>query len=67
MTFNPNAAGWRKSTYSTGGDQNCVEVAPWPELVAIRDTKNPKAGHFTVPRKAWTAFTQAATTGTLFR
>lgn len=67
MTFDPNATLWRKSSYSTGPDTQCVEVAPCPELVAVRDTKNRKAGHFTVSRTAWTAFTDAATTGELSR
>jgi hypothetical protein len=36
-----SAAGWRKSSYSTGGGQNCVEVAVLPGAVAIRDSKDP--------------------------
>jgi hypothetical protein len=34
--------GWRKSSRSQGGGQNCVEVAglPWT-AVAIRDSKDP--------------------------
>jgi Domain of unknown function (DUF397) len=36
-----SAASWRKSTYSTGGGQNCVEVAVLPGAVAIRDSKDP--------------------------
>lgn len=67
MIFDPNAAEWRKSSYSTGGDQNCVEIAPWPAIVAVRDTKNRTAGHLTVPRTAWAAFTRAAATGDLSR
>lgn len=67
MTFYPNAVLWRKSSYSTGGDQNCVEVAPCPELVAIRDTKNRNVGHVTVPRTAWAVFTRATALGELSR
>ena len=29
MTFDPHVAPWRKSTYSGGGQTNCIEVAPW--------------------------------------
>ena len=36
-----SAASWRKSSYSTGGGQNCVEVAVLPGAVAIRDSKDP--------------------------
>ena len=39
---------WRKSSFS-GNDANCVEVA-WPGAeAAIRDSKNPGAGHLTIP------------------
>jgi hypothetical protein len=36
-----SAASWRKSSYSTGGGQNCVEVAMLAGAVAIRDSKDP--------------------------
>jgi hypothetical protein len=36
-----SAASWRKSSFSTGGGQNCVEVAVLPGAVAIRDSKDP--------------------------
>jgi len=35
------SATWRKSSYSGGGGQNCVEVAVIPGAVAIRDSKDP--------------------------
>ena len=38
------AATWRKSSYSTGGGNNCVEVAPASSSVAIRDSKDPDGG-----------------------
>ena len=47
---------WRKSTYSTGAQQNCVEVGRAPNAVGIRDTKNPDQGHLAVSRTTWTAF-----------
>jgi len=37
-----SAATWRKSTRSSGGGSNCVEVAHLPGLIAIRDSKNPE-------------------------
>jgi hypothetical protein len=50
------AAEWRKSTYSgsTGGD--CVEVADLTPHIAVRDSKNPDAGAFTVTPGAFTTF-----------
>jgi len=38
---NLSAATWRKSTRSSGGGSNCVEVAHLPGRIAIRDSKNP--------------------------
>ena len=46
MTATPSAdlatATWRRSTRSTGGGSNCVEVACLPGQIAIRDSKNPQ-------------------------
>jgi hypothetical protein len=36
-----STAPWHKSSYSSGGGQNCVEVAVIPGSVAIRDSKVP--------------------------
>ncbi|MGP4084610.1 DUF397 domain-containing protein [Streptomyces sp. KR55] len=59
------AASWRKSSYSgdTGGD--CVEVADLTPHIALRDSKNPAAGAFTVSPAAFAAFVTAATAGNL--
>ena len=67
MTSDPNAVPWRKSSYSGGGNTQCVEVAPRDAYVGVRDTKNRSAGHLTVPRAAWRAFTHAASHDTLGR
>jgi uncharacterized protein DUF397 len=34
-------ASWRKSSFSSGGGNACVEVAALPGTVAIRDSKDP--------------------------
>jgi hypothetical protein len=49
-------ARWRKSSYSgnTGGE--CIEVAQLPTLIAIRDSKNPEVGAFTVSPAAFGTF-----------
>lgn len=39
-----SAATWRKSSYSDGGANNCVEVSDtFPGLVPVRDSKTPTA------------------------
>ena len=67
MISDPDTAPWRKSSYSGGGNTQCVEVAPRDASVGVRDTKNRSAGHLTVPRAAWRAFTHAASHDTLGR
>ena len=53
----PSATGWRKSSYSGGGnDDNCVEVAALATAIAIRDSKEPQKGALTMPRPSWTYF-----------
>lgn len=41
---------WRKSTYSGPEQGACVEVAGLSGSVAIRDSKHPETGHFTLAR-----------------
>ena len=36
------AVAWRKSTRSSGGGSNCVEIARLSRHFAIRDSKNPQ-------------------------
>ncbi|WP_084000716.1 DUF397 domain-containing protein [Actinomadura kijaniata] len=36
-----STATWRKSSRSTGQNDNCVEVAATPVTVALRDSKDP--------------------------
>lgn len=50
-------AAWRKSSYSDGGDNNCLEVAhDFPGLVPVRDSKNPTGPALVFRDHAWTAF-----------
>ncbi|WP_447008818.1 DUF397 domain-containing protein [Saccharothrix sp. DSM 118769] len=48
---------WRKSSRSgSGGNDNCVEVAFSPPLVAVRDSKSPSGGRLAFPADAWQRF-----------
>jgi hypothetical protein len=51
-------AGWRKSSYSSGGQQgSCVEVARnLPGIVAVRDSKDVHGPVLTVPPAEWRDF-----------
>ncbi|MCW8215525.1 DUF397 domain-containing protein [Streptomyces griseolus] len=50
-------AAWRKSSYSDGGDNNCLEVAhDFPGLVPVRDSKNPTGPVLVVAASAWAGF-----------
>lgn len=40
-TMDFSSVHWRKSSYSSGGGNACVEVAALPRAVAIRDSKDP--------------------------
>lgn len=59
----PRAA-WRKSTYSTGNGNNCVEAArALPGVIALRDSKNPDGPMLTFSRVEWQAFIGAIKSG----
>jgi Domain of unknown function (DUF397) len=47
--------GWRKSSYSGGGNQ-CVEVAAAAGMYAVRDSKNPAGGYLVFGGGEWQAF-----------
>lgn len=58
-------AGWRKSTFSTGGNGNCVEVNATPGPVGVRDTKQRAAGTLTFDRRSWSALLADVKSGTI--
>lgn len=46
---------WRRSSYSGGGNTECVEVAFAPRAVGVRDSKN-SASRLAFTPTAWHAF-----------
>ncbi|MGH3825479.1 MAG: DUF397 domain-containing protein [Pseudonocardiaceae bacterium] len=57
---------WRKSSRSNGGvEGNCVEVAALPNLVAMRDSKDPAGPVLAFTRAEWRAFLGGVRTGEL--
>jgi hypothetical protein len=57
QTHDLGDVGWRKSSYSDGGANNCVEVAlGHPSLTPVRDSKVPDGNVILVGRDAWAAF-----------
>lgn len=51
----PEAA-WFKSSYSTGGGGECVEVAAVPGAVLVRDSKRPSGPIVEIGAEAWAGF-----------
>ncbi|WP_420034442.1 DUF397 domain-containing protein [Streptomyces sp. cg28] len=60
-----DGAAWLKSSYSGSSGGQCIECAPLGARIALRDSKNPDGGTFTVPPKAFSAFVAAAGRGEL--
>lgn len=52
-----SAAVWRKSSYSNGGDANCVEVADgFPGCIPVRDSKTPDGPALVFTADGWASF-----------
>ncbi|MDA2809543.1 DUF397 domain-containing protein [Nocardiopsis sp. RSe5-2] len=51
---------FRKSSYSQGQSQDCVEVADAPGASAVRDTKHRELGALIFASPEWSAFVDAA-------
>ncbi|GAB3439064.1 DUF397 domain-containing protein [Streptomonospora sediminis] len=47
---------FRKSSYSMGGREDCVEVADATGASAVRDSQHPEIGHIMFPASEWDAF-----------
>ncbi|MET8731090.1 DUF397 domain-containing protein [Streptomyces parvus] len=60
-TLDLSTATWRKSSYSDGGANNCIEVADGcPGVVPVRDSKVPTGPALLIAAPAWTAFVEFA-------
>ncbi|MFJ9687632.1 DUF397 domain-containing protein [Streptomyces bacillaris] len=61
-----STATWRKSSYSDGGDNNCIEVADgYPGVIPVRDSKAPAGPALVIAAPAWTAFIDDVRNGAL--
>jgi Domain of unknown function (DUF397) len=59
-----DAVAWRKSTYSGGTGNNCLEVADAvPGVTPVRDSKVQDGPVVVFPRAAWAAFVAGVKTG----
>lgn len=47
---------WFKSTYSSGAEGNCVEIAVMPGTIGIRDSKDKQGPALLVSAEAFAAF-----------
>lgn len=62
MTLKPYTdVTWTKSSYSTDEGPDCVEVAPTPDRILVRDSKNPDGPRLALTPTTWTAFLPYAT------
>ncbi|MEU0382909.1 DUF397 domain-containing protein [Streptomyces chartreusis] len=47
---------WFKSSYSSSGSGDCLEVATCPDTIHIRDSKNRQGPQLHLSPTAWSAF-----------
>ncbi|MER7826627.1 DUF397 domain-containing protein [Streptomyces sp. NPDC096097] len=58
--YDLTAANWHKSSYSDGTGGDCLEVADGcPDLVPVRDSKQPEGPHVVFHAQAWARFVAA--------
>ena len=60
----PSGAVWRKSSRSGGYGENCVEVAGFDRVIAVRDSKNPDGSKLIFHRRDWRTFANTVKGGT---
>ncbi|HEY7484176.1 MAG TPA: DUF397 domain-containing protein [Streptosporangiaceae bacterium] len=57
MTFDFSSAQWRKSSRSGSEGDQCVEIAGFDHVVAVRDSKDPDGPKLAFSRREWRTFT----------
>ncbi|MGW1375231.1 DUF397 domain-containing protein [Streptomyces sp. NPDC002446] len=57
--------GWYKSSYSGGGQGECLEVSRGHADVPVRDSKRPTGPALLFPAESWSAFVSAVKRGEL--
>ncbi|MFE7301492.1 DUF397 domain-containing protein [Streptomyces sp. NPDC057579] len=55
--------GWYKSSYSGGGQGDCLEVARGHATIPVRDSKRPTGPALTFSPASWSAFVTAVSRG----
>jgi hypothetical protein len=58
-------AAWHKSSRSSGGGSNCIEIAQLPGRIAIRDSKNPEGAALFVTSAVFRELTDGIRQGTV--
>ncbi|MFF3753531.1 DUF397 domain-containing protein [Streptomyces sp. NPDC002018] len=56
MSSSEQFVGWRKSSYSSGNNDNCLEVADGYANIPVRDSKNPTGPTLHFQPADWTTF-----------
>jgi hypothetical protein len=56
-------AEWRKASKSSSNGGACVEAASLPNIVAVRDSKDPGGPKLAFAPETWRAFTSHVKTG----
>lgn len=51
---------WFKSSYSGSSGDSCIEVAPTPETIHVRDSKVERGPQLAVSPTSWTSFVSYA-------
>lgn len=54
---------WRRSSFSQGSDQTCVDVAISPDAVRVRDSKDPEGPVLHFSAREWAVFLRGVGNG----
>lgn len=59
MSTSTTELAWFKSSYSSGSEGDCVEVALSPTTIHVRDSKNTRGPRLTLSPAAWADFVES--------